>query len=522
MTTQDFTFVNWDVKVKGTRPETRRHVNRENNRIAKLRRSGVVNLNLAAKFTGLKGTPTKTRWRLNKQVPQDRSSVSSADYHDGSDDEGTQSGRNYAPSPSNEGRQMVLGSANPVHSPNDLLSSFRREPFDSLPVDLRNDHDLLAYWLDEFPQIMQLAGNPSIEQRWFPKRDVFFSAAMTSSTAFETTILLYALYHRAAVSGYEDPQQFARLRPRLTRWALEATEPSNWTGENLEETAIGIMSFGSAERLYGHAQIGQHFYDRVRQWFRRWRLHTDDWLSSQNVRLKILFWWYKMIGPDIPVYCGGGAPVHHQLEEDFDTFWGFMQDIRELAVRQMVASTGDKRSKRRTFFGQDGRFVSLFQLSPVILPGPKHRRHAYCQFVVLCFTHAGLLELQDSAFGTEAWLRFLDQKLASPLSGDEYPAYSLLWLFQKCPYQTDVARFSQIYASSQIALRLNNTGLSILNRVLMAYLALDEAENWGASLPYLEKSLFRGMVFEPDEWRFVELPETQPPMHMASMQEIRA
>ena len=129
----------------------------------------------------------------------------------------TQAYDHYVRSRTNEGRQTLSRHANFVHSPSDQLTSFRREPFDSLPVDLRNDHDLLAYWFDEFFQIMHLSGSPSIERTFFPKRDVFFSAAMTSPAAFETTILLYAMYHRAAVRGYQDPQQVARLSPRLTR-----------------------------------------------------------------------------------------------------------------------------------------------------------------------------------------------------------------------------------------------------------------------------------------------------------------
>ena len=266
---QDFTFVKWDVKVKRTRPETRRHINRENNRIAKLRRSGKVIRNPESSFKGLKGEPTKSRWRLNKHLRRGTSALPSTEYHDGSDDEGTKAYDHYVRPRTNEGRQTLSRHANFVHSPNDQLTRFRREPFDSLPVDLRNDHDLLAYWFDEFPQIMHLSGSPSIARTFFPKRDVFFSAAMTSPAAFETTILLYAMYHRAAVCGYQDPQQVARLRPRLTRWALEATEPSNWTSKDLDGTAVGIMSFGKAERMYGNAQIGQHFYDRVREWFRR-------------------------------------------------------------------------------------------------------------------------------------------------------------------------------------------------------------------------------------------------------------
>ena len=75
---------------------------------------------------------------------------------------------------------------------------------------------------------------------------------------------------------------------------------------------------------------------------------------------------------------------------------------------------------------------------------------------------------------------------------------------------TDSGIIARVHASSQVALRLNNTGLTILNRVLAAYLALDEEEeDESVSLPYLERSLFRGMIFEPDEWRFVELDNTK-------------
>ena len=94
--------------------------------------------------------------------------------------------------------------------------------------------------------------------------------------------------------------------------------------------------------------------------------------------LKILFWWYKIMDPHIQAYAGGSSLIRQHLSEDFDTFWALMQNIRELAVQQKIASVNDRPSKRRTVFSSSGLFFLVIQLLPVTTSGIQDRRHAYC------------------------------------------------------------------------------------------------------------------------------------------------
>ena len=138
--------------------------------------------------------------------------------------------------------------------------------------------------------------------------------------------------------------------------------------------------------------------------------------------------------PRIQAYAGGSSLIRHHLSEDFDTFWALMQNIRELAVQQKIASVNDRPSKRRTVFSSRGLFFLVIQLLPVTTSGIQDRRHAYCQLDVLCFIHAILLQLQDSTRETENFLIVLEQRFADVLhEQDEFPAYPLLWLLQRAP-----------------------------------------------------------------------------------------
>ena len=131
---------------------------------------------------------------------------------------------------------------------------------------------------------------------------------------------------------------------------------------------------------------------------------------------------------------------------------------------------------------------------------PGHRRQIYCKFLVLSFIHAALIQLQTSEADTEIYLSKLLQCIAEvDASADECPIYSLLWLLQKESSLSQFATFAQLAAGLQIALRLTDTGLSILNSALLGYLDLSDQR-----LPYLEKTLFHRMVFKPEDWKFTE------------------
>ena len=44
----------------------------------------------------------------------------------------------------------------------------------------------------------------------------------------------------------------------------------------------------------------------------------------------------------------------------------------------------------------------------------------------------------------------------------------------------------------------------MLNGVLLSYLALDQDSTVNVNLSHLQKALFYGMVFEPNNWKFTE------------------
>jgi hypothetical protein len=205
------------------------------------------------------------------------------------------------------------------------------------------------------------------------------------------------------------------------------------------------------------------------------------------------------------VVSEGNPFAQKQLEEDFETFWSFVNRTRELAVQQSLMTTGNTTYRRRTVFKRSSFFRDLLELRPTIAGSTQRRRQTYCQFLVLSFIHAALLELRDSSKETETYLmKLLQQTAEMGLTADGFPIYSLLWLYQKDPLLSHSLTVADISAASQIALRLTDLGLLILNSALVAYLELDEEATGFVNLPYLEKTLFYGMVFRPDDWRFTD------------------
>jgi hypothetical protein len=319
------------------------------------------------------------------------------------------------------------------------------------------------------------------------------------------------MYHRAQAYGIRYSPQAVRLRSKIIEWSIEITNPSHWTGARLEETGIALLSSGNAECLYGDQLTALRFYDHGRSWFRRWRLSDSMWMSSHNVAFKMLFWWYRVFNAG-SVCCTRNYVVSEenplaqkQLEEDFETFWSFVTRTRELAVQQSLMTTGNTTCQRRTVFKRGSFFRDLLELRPTLAGSTQRRRQLYCQFLVLSFIHTALLELKDSFGGTETYLVKLFQQIAEMgLTADEFPIYSLLWLYQKDPLLSHSVAVAGVSAASQIALRLTGLGLSILNSALMTYLELDEESTGIVNLPHLVKILFHGMALSPDDWRFTD------------------
>jgi hypothetical protein len=88
-----------------------------------------------------------------------------------------------------------------VPSPQDYLTSLRRDTLNALPVDLDQDQVLVDYWLAEMPRILHLDGSPSIARMLSSGPNLLFSAVLSCSEAFQSTILLWAMYHRAQAYG---------------------------------------------------------------------------------------------------------------------------------------------------------------------------------------------------------------------------------------------------------------------------------------------------------------------------------
>jgi hypothetical protein len=77
-----------------------------------------------------------------------------------------------------------------VPSPQDRLTSLRRDTLKALPVDLDQDQVLVDYWFAEMSRILQLHENPSIARMLRSGSNLLFGAVMSSSEAFQSTILL--------------------------------------------------------------------------------------------------------------------------------------------------------------------------------------------------------------------------------------------------------------------------------------------------------------------------------------------
>jgi hypothetical protein len=602
--TTSFTWVAWDVKARGVRPETRVHNNREINRRRKLARAG-TRKNLEVSFEGHLVQSELTRTDVDRGVElgltvnrqafdhhplvyppvplKHQRSVSKRDVPPQSVNLLTtlsKPGNSISPGSyfpptkwslapadvphSSSQSNRVLGAArystsqNIVHAshntnlpstltpglnktiseselglqshegealsptlrsasctpPQDYLTSLRRDNLNALPVDLDQDQILVDYWFAEMPRILHLDGNPSIGKMLSSGSNLLFSAALSSSEAFQSTILLWAIHHRARVHGIKYSPQAMRLRSSLARWSMEITNPSNWNGERLGETGLALLSSANAECLYGDQSTALQFYDHSRSWFRRWRLSGSMWTSYHDVALKMLFWWYRVLNAGSVcctrnyVVSDGNLFAHKQLEEDFETFWSFIGRARELAMQQCLMTAGSTTVRRRTLFKRGSFFRNLLELRPSLSGSIQRRRQIYCQFLVLSFIHGALLELKDSFEETETYLaKLLQQAAEMDLTSDAFPIYSLLWLYQKDPILSYSAVVAQISAASQIALRLTDLGLSILNSVLMAYLELDDEPAGIVNLPHLEKTLFYGMVFSQDDWKFTESME---------------
>lgn len=179
--------------------------------------------------------------------------------------------------------------------PMDLLSSLRRDAFNSYPVRLsEQDHKLVDYWLEKFPTMIHLDADPRVESRFSPTRKVFFPAAMSSPWAFETTVLLFAALSFAKALGLTDTQQTSLHRARALRLTKEHIQSLSARAVSIEGDSdmVAFLSLAVSENRYGDKLQSLAHLQAVRQYLRRRREKNQLPLDR---KADMIFQWYNMV-----------------------------------------------------------------------------------------------------------------------------------------------------------------------------------------------------------------------------------
>lgn len=394
-----------------------------------------------------------------------------------------------APIPS---RLRASLSAMGLYSPQDSLTSYRKDTFGSLPVDMTDrEFGLMDYWMSHSGDIYRLNGLTSNKQVCKMK-DLMFPAAMSSPVAFETLVLLPAALHRAS-----QDTMLAEVHVRRSRVVRRLNELIDRLVNQLKLSGdewLAMMGLIAMERLHGNADSGRLFgqvlweiaiwkYERKMQWL------LDDRIVTCYAWLNAL-WAFDL------------EPIAQDRKREDDVLlaesayeWTnkIMDDARALTVEESHAIARGETSTRYMMFRSGSglnQILSSNGLTEEILGPREFHKRGILRTNIILLIHLSLLSLRSTApYRYEEFLATIEHTYHSlDMAHSSNPLLLLFWVLLNQPTVSTMYTHGNIARITSPAAISGWPPMTRISNVLLAWLALDRDPNGAFIIPHMEPS----------------------------------
>jgi hypothetical protein len=324
-------------------------------------------------------------------------------------------------------------------SPLSVLSTFRRDSLSACPLKLDHDgHVLIDLWLTHFPKMTQLNLSPDIEAIYRPTCNLFFLLAMSSPASFQTTVLHFAVLHRANLREVTDDRHVIYHRTKSLHMLQRAIRHSSTTDDDL----VAVLSLATAECRLGDQAPATIHLQGVRQLIRGRRRSGQ---VPNNQKLELLFSWYNI---NTPISSHTGArtspQVYEELRDDFNQFITMLNNFRDVATTQFQSSPQTKQVAPRLSSPSRLNSALCKILTPPTADSPFYTHFSYqmCLFLVLMHIHMALYFFRDSAEQAEIYVKHLTLRtIEMDLEHRTNPVFLLVWLIVTDPVLHNSLRY---------------------------------------------------------------------------------
>lgn len=391
-----------------------------------------------------------------------------------------------APLPS---RLRASLSAMGLYSPQDSLTSYRKDAFGSFPVEMTDrEFALVDYWMSHSSDIYAVNGlTPNKDA--YKMKDLVFPAAMSSAVAFETLVLLPAALHRAS-----QDTMLAEVHVRRSRVVRRLNELIDRLVNELKLSGdewLAMMGLIAMERLHGDADSGRLFgqvlweigvwkYERQMQW-----LLEDRFLTC--------YAWVNALWAFDP------EPIAEQKREDevllaeaaYDWTVKIMNDARAVTIDESEAITRGEPSTRRAMFQPDSGLYQI--LSPTGLSKDRlgvrefHKR-SILRAKCLLLIHLSLLSFRSTAPDRyEEYLTSIQNAYHSfNVAQSPDPLLLLFWILLTQPTISHMYTHGNIARITSPASASGWPPMTQISNVLLAWLALGRDDDGSFIIPTMQ------------------------------------
>lgn len=393
-------------------------------------------------------------------------------------------------------------------SPLDALTSHRGYALGGMVVPNPADQPLLDYWLSTAPRILHLDILPPSQGNRKPAHEMFFPFASRASEALEHLVMLPAALSWAKSIGYNNPYVISMVnshRAKCVQYLNEAI--TRLVDEKVmeEHTHIGLMSLIWAENMYGDAAQARAYslvfremvQLRVRQKIVPPRREATTIANWYNALTTVDFW------PKGLLNNKEMADAENLLKPLFP----FLESIRNLAHQRRL-STISAFDRQRYLSARSPLTMILLSSQPfdTSIDSSNDAHHKFMRlllFRVLLFLHIGLLDMAAirgpgrlSHYYDDLEHAIEDADIVSSPS----PLALLLWTLLNDPRLSAVNRHKDVGMFIYPMRRLGTEWIARLNRLLLTWLGLTDAQGSFPSESVSVSALLRA------DWEADQLP----------------
>lgn len=409
-----------------------------------------------------------------------------------------------APLPS---RLRASLSAMGLYSPQDSLTSYRKDTFGSLPVDMTDrEFGLVDYWMSHSSDIYCVNGLTT-NKHAYKMKDLMFPAAMSSPVAFETLVLLPAALHRASHQDYT--AMLAEVHVRRSRVVRRINELIDRLVNELKLTGdewLALMALIAMERLHGNADSGRLF-GQVLWEIAVWKYERRMmWLIED--RVLTCYAWLNALWAFDPEPIAKDRKREDDVllaEAAYDWTLKIMDEAKGLAIEESHAIARGESSRRYTMFRSGSglyQILSASGLTEEILGLREWHKRSILRAKILLLIHLSLLSFRTTApYRYEEFLINIEQAYHSfDMARSPDPLLLLLWVLLTQPTVSHLYTHGNIARITTPAAISGWPPMTRISNVMLAWLALDREANGSFIIPHLEPpEIARDLGFLPTD-----------------------